>query len=71
MSVECPRSSLKIPKDVVSISASIEGHLYTQPIWTFARHRNGCSLKAESSVRTSNSCSMALSATCEIWILLT
>ena len=58
MSVECSRSSLEIPKELVSILASIDGNLYSQPVWTFARHANGYSLKlfwkAESSVPLNN-----------------
>ena len=42
MSAEC---SLEIPKEVVSILACIDGDLHSQPVWIFARHRNGYSLK--------------------------
>ena len=45
MSAECSRSSLEIPRKVVSILASIVGGLHSQPVWTFARHGNGYSLK--------------------------
>lgn len=45
MSAECSRSSLEIPREVVSILASIVGGLHSQPVWTFARHGNGYSLK--------------------------
>ena len=54
MSAECSPSSLDIPKEVVSILASIDGDVHSQPVWNFARHGNGYSLqffaKAESAV---------------------
>ena len=45
MAAELSHSTLEFPKEILAILDRVDGKLYGQPVWTFAKHGNGYSLK--------------------------
>ena len=45
MASELHSTPLGIPEEVTALLCAIDGKLYSQPVWTLAKHRNGYSLR--------------------------
>ena len=45
MAAEWSRTSLEFPQELAAILGSVDGQMYGQPVWSFAKHGSGYSLK--------------------------
>ena len=45
VAAEWSRTSLEFPQELAAILGSVDGQMYGQPVWSFAKHGSGYSLK--------------------------